>query len=170
MGSATLVVAVSGWTVTGDWLLFRRPGGDIRDDFVAALSEELRKAAAHDGVAREFRLWRPKLPLHMFSARSPEEHAQDLFEQLDTELRKSDDVESIVLLGYSCGAVLARRLFCMAHGMGADARFTGKPAAAWAAKIDRIVTLSGITRGWEFSSATPAWMRFFGPALKWPVM
>jgi predicted esterase len=165
VGGATLVVAVSGWTITGDWMLFGGPGGDIRREFVEALNEELRELRKRHPDRPEAQVWAPMLPLHMFSAVAPEDFAQQLYEQIEREIAARGNVESVVLLGYSCGAVLARRVFCLAHGMGADARYFRGPSH-WAHKIDRVVSLSGITRGWEFSSATPAWMRFFGPALK----
>jgi pimeloyl-ACP methyl ester carboxylesterase len=161
----TLVVAVSGWTITGDWMLFGGPGGDIGKEFVEALRKELRELRERHPDRPAAQVWAPKLPLHMFSTRAPEDFAQQLYEQIEREIATRGNIESIVLLGYSCGAVLARRVFCLAHGMGADARYFRQPSA-WAHKIDRVVSLSGITRGWEFSSATPAWMRFFGPALK----
>src|SRR5688572_9832662 len=146
-------------------MLFGGPGGDIRPEFVAALSQELQELRRRHPERPEAQVWAPQLPLHMLSTGAPEDFAQELYQQIEREIAKRGDVESIVLLGYSCGAVLARRIFCLAHGMGADARYFREPSP-WAHKIDRVVTLSGITRGWEFSSATPAWMRFFGPALK----
>ncbi|ALQ51134.1 hypothetical protein [Nitrosomonas ureae] len=62
----------------------------------------------------------------------------------------TSDIKSIVLLGYSAGSVLARRVFSMAHGAKTDATIDESKKADWADLIDRIIILSGITRGWDF--------------------
>lgn len=152
--SSVLVVAVRGWTTPGDRLLGERPGGEFRTEFLAELEQKL--------GGNE--VWAPDLDMSMFSMRPAESLSQELFDKIDTKLAENPGIEHIVLLGYSSGSLLARRVFCMAHGAD-DSGMLSRPAATWAAKIDRLVMISGITRGWEFSSASPAHIRFLGPLL-----
>lgn len=154
MDKSILVVAVRGWTTSGDWLLFGRPGGELREEFVAPLMADM----------PDSEVWAPDLDMGMFSMRLAESLSQELFRKVDEKVRAMPGVERIVILGYSTGSVLARRLFCLAHGAAEDGSLS-LPPAAWAGKIDRVVMLAGITRGWEFSSASPARVRFFGPVL-----
>jgi len=156
MSKPTLVIAVRGWTTSGEFLLFGRPGGELKKDFVAALSAEIPGAE----------VWVPDVDFGMFSMRTPESLASELMAKISEKVTASQRVESIVLLGYSIGSVLARRVFCMAHGAEMDGTITRERAAPWADKVDRLVMLAGITRGWEFSSASPAHVRFLGPILQ----
>lgn len=151
----TLLIAVRGWTDSDDRLLGKQPGGEIKKDFVTALEQNLHATE----------VWAPDLEMGMFSMHSAEAIAQDLFEKIDEKIAKSPNIERIILLGYSAGSLLARRVFCMAHGASADGKVKPVNRVAWADKIDRIVMLAGITRGWEFSSASPAHVRFFAPLL-----
>lgn len=151
-----LVIAVRGWTTTGDRLLFGRQGGEIRSDFISALENELDSTE----------VWAPDLEMSMFSMRSAESIAQELFHKISKKIEDSPNIQRIILLGYSAGSLLSRRVFCMAHGASKDGRVEVKNSAAWADKIDRIVMLSGVTRGWEFSSASPAHVRFLAPVLQ----
>ncbi|WP_280153088.1 hypothetical protein [Piscinibacter sp. XHJ-5] len=154
MGKSLLVIAVRGWTNTGEALLFGTTGGDFRPAVLNALTNRLPNAE----------IWAPDLDMGMFSMRAPELLASDLFQIIDAKLRTSPQIESIVLLSYSAGSLIARRVFCMAHGAGDDGTVSSAPAP-WANLIDRLVVLAGITRGWEFSSASPAHVRFLGPIL-----
>lgn len=154
MGSKTLIVVVRGWTTTGDVLLLGKNGGEIRPAFLETLAAELREAE----------VWAPEVDLSMFCMRSAEALSQELFGMIDGKVRSMPGVCSIVLVGYSAGSLLVRRVFCMAHGARVDGT-VGEPAASWADRIDRIVMLSGITRGWEQSSAAPPLVRFIAPIL-----
>ncbi|SAL67435.1 hypothetical protein [Caballeronia humi] len=154
MTKATLVVAVRGWTSSGEFLLFGRPGGELRADFLSTLADFIPDAE----------IWAPELDLSMFSMRSAELLSRSLFLQIDEKLRVATHIEHIVILGFSSGSLLARRVFCMAHGAAENGMILHSPAS-WADKIDRMVMLSGVTRGWEFSSACPAHVRFLGPLL-----
>lgn len=155
MRPKTLIVAVRGWTTTGDLLLLGKRGGELRSTFINTLAADL----------QDTEVWAPNIDLSMFCMRSAESLSQELFGQIDQKLRSMTEVRSIVLLGYSAGSVLVRRVFCMAH----NARPNGmvdKGGTDWASKIDRVVILSGITRGWEQSSAAPAYVRFLSPILR----
>lgn len=148
---STLVVAIRGWTTTGEALLLGKPGGELS----ARFAETLEEAVPHAEV------FRPELEMDFDSTRTPELLAEDIVRQIDARVASMAQLESIVLLGYSSGSVLARRAFCRAHGLGRDGRQQHE-REPWAAKIDRVVMLSGITRGWELS-ASPAYVRFFAP-------
>jgi pimeloyl-ACP methyl ester carboxylesterase len=155
MEKRILAVAVRGWTNSEDRLLFGRQSGELREEFVAALAADL----------PHVEVWAPDLDMSMFSMRSAESLSRELFKEIDRKLAESPHIESIVILGYSTGSVLARRVFCMAHGATDDGTVNRNQRAPWADKIDRMVVLAGITRGWEFSSASPAHIRFLGPVL-----
>jgi predicted esterase len=154
MQRSVLVVGVRGWTTSGEWLLFGRPGGELRQDFVTSLEEALPDAE----------VWAPDVDLGMFSMRSAESLSQELFDKISDKVATTPGIERIVLVGYSSGSLLARRVFCLAHGADSGGTVSG-PAAVWADKIDRVVMLAGITRGWEYSSASPAHVRFLAPIL-----
>jgi pimeloyl-ACP methyl ester carboxylesterase len=155
MNSKTLIVAVRGWTNTGDRLLNGKPGGEFPPEAISALQEELGGAT----------VWAPELDLPMFCMRHPESVAQELYAAIDNRLKSENSIESVVLLGYSAGSLLARRVFCIAHGAEEDGELTGC-RAIWAPKIHRLVMLAGITRGWEFSTASPDHVRFASPVLQ----
>ncbi|HQY22748.1 MAG TPA: hypothetical protein PK389_03190, partial [Gammaproteobacteria bacterium] len=158
----TLLVAIRGWFSTGDLALLKRMGilkymgSEIPDIFTLAITSKLKYVE----------VLRPELEMDLYSTRSPESLAQDIYNQIEKKISESSDIKSIVLLGYSAGSVLARRVFSMAHGAKTDATIDESKKADWADLIDRIIILSGITRGWEFSSATPATIRFIGPILE----
>lgn len=92
-------------------MLAGQPGGEIPDTFVRAIEDRL----SHVEV------WRPELDMSMFSMKSPERLSIDLLDQLDRAIAARPHVSSIVILGFSAGSVLARRVFCMAHGAAPDA-------------------------------------------------
>lgn len=156
-GTPTLVVAIRGWTTTGEGWLFGRPGGDIPEGFVRTLAASMPHA----------QFWRPQLDMDLTSMRTPESLADDLFRQLDAKCSSLPEETRIILLGYSAGCLLARRVFCRAHGCDRDGQMHPSRRVAWADRVDRMVVLSGITRGWEFSSASPAAIRFLSPLLHW---
>lgn len=151
----TLIVAVRGWTNTGDLLLGGRPSGEFPADTLLALQAALPNAE----------VWAPELDLAMFNMDDAEAIAQQLFDQIHAKVSSMPGVDAIVLLGYSAGSLLVRRVFCMAHGAGLDGVVREEKAVAWARCIHRIVILAGITRGWEYSTASPAAVRFFSPVL-----
>jgi len=150
-----LIVAVRGWTNTGDQLLRGEPGGEFPSEALSALQSELADAS----------IWAPELDLPMFSMRNAESVARELFIAIDAKLTAMPNVESVVLLGYSAGSLLTRRVFCMAQGADDSGELSNEPVA-WASKIHRLVMLAGITRGWEFSTASPDHVRFASPVLQ----
>lgn len=66
--------------------------------------------------------------------------------------------EKIALVGHSFGAVLARKVAIIAHGQRREAVFEPllkhfKGGKEWAGKIERIVMLGGMSRGWSPAAA-----------------
>jgi pimeloyl-ACP methyl ester carboxylesterase len=71
-------------------------------------------------------------------------------------LMKVHDYQNIVLVGYSGGGLIARKLAIYINGEQKDAPFETKALGlcggkAWAAKVDRIVLLAGMNQGWSFA-------------------
>ncbi len=155
MTGRSLIVAIRGWTNTGDALLLGEPGGEIPASMLEALRQDLPGAE----------VWAPEFSLSMFEMRSPEEVTSEVFGLVDAKIAQAGHFDSIVLLGYSAGSILARRVFCAAHGAGADGSIDPTRAAPWANRIHRLVVMSGITRGWQHSTASPAHVRFLSPVL-----
>jgi hypothetical protein len=153
MGAA-LIIAVRGWTNTGDRLLGGRPGGEIPPSALQALQANCANAE----------VWAPDLDLSMFNMRDAEDVARELYEKIDAKLATLPSVNQVVILSYSAGSLLARRVFCMAYGVGVDGEIAREPVW-WAKHVHRLVVLAGITRGWEFSTASPDHVRFLSPVL-----
>lgn len=154
MEKKTVIIAIRGWTNTGDFLLFGLPGGEFPRETIDALKSELPDAE----------VWEPKVNIPMFCMDSPESVSDNLFQQIDSQLSERPEITAVVLVGYSAGSLLARRVFSMAHGAGPSGRIE-RSAVPWAHKIQRLVMLAGITRGWEFSTASPDHVRFLSPLL-----
>ena len=99
----TLLVAIRGWFSTGDLALLKRMGilkymgSEIPDIFTLAITSKL----------KDVEVLLPELEMDLFSTRSPESLAQDIYNQIEKKISESSDIKSIVLLGYSAGSVLA---------------------------------------------------------------
>lgn len=152
----TLLVIVRGWCDSEDFFLkhlFKQSGGEFPHEFISSITSELKHAE----------ILQPTLEMDMFSMRTAESLAQNIYDQIENKLSQSYDISNIILLGYSAGSTLVRRVFSMAHGVNRDASINENKKAEWANKISRTIILSGITRGWEISSATPTIIRFLAP-------
>lgn len=87
----------------------------------------------------------------------------DLVEEIDAiwqyrKARPGSGYRSIIVIGYSVGALFARRVAIVAFGQTSDAPFEpGLSGFAegreWAGAITRIVFLAGMTKGWEPTQA-----------------
>ena len=154
MSKDTLLVAIRGWTTTGDWWLGSDLGGELRPSFIQTLERKLPRCD----------VWAPDLDMGMFSMRLAESLCMEVVAGIRQKLLEHPELEHIVLLGFSSGSLLARRVFCIAHGAAETGEVT-QPPEPWANRIDRLVVLAGITRGWEYTSVSPAYLRFISPVL-----
>ncbi|WP_338285132.1 hypothetical protein [Luteolibacter sp. LG18] len=104
----------------------------------------------------------PPLPFQLFSFASLNAVAREVLAAMDEEVRRAEEssapYEEIILVGYSAGSLLARKLQILIQGETKDAPFEDsevefeEPARPWANKVSRIILLAGMNRGWAFSS------------------
>ena len=102
----------------------------------------------------------PELPLGVFSVVDLNEIVQSLVEKIDKywkerrELADRQSYDKIILVGHSCGALMARKVYVVACGENQDAPFESgleKEGREWAGKVERLVLLAGMNRGWEIN-------------------
>lgn len=111
----------------------------------------------------------PELPFALLSMARAQDVLADLLQRIDciwqARDRRDQPYETVVLLGHSMGALYARKLYVLATGENADAPFevalkqVVRDAGAaplseprhWASKVERIVLLAGMNRGWSIS-------------------
>jgi hypothetical protein len=71
------------------------------------------------------------------------------------DLKRSEErpYDRIVLIGHSMGALLIRKSYVFACGQNHELWASGlRPAPrSWAEKVDRIILMAGMNRGWSFS-------------------
>src|SRR5467141_516185 len=86
-----------------------------------------------------------------------EQIVREVVEEIDNALanreRRGDGgaYERLILVGYSCGAVIARKIAIVVHGETAGAPFVRDLKGlerTWAGSIERIILLAGMSRGW----------------------
>lgn len=137
----TLVVLLPGigsWDLR--WLLKRRrpPLSDIAD-------------AVAEAIPRSDVLSHP-LPRNPFARADAFDVAMGVVKAIDEQERKRPH-GTIVLIGHSMGALVARKVTLLANGALPEAPFE-KPCEArgWASRIDRLILLAGTNRGWTISS------------------
>jgi len=137
--------------------------------FLHAFGNASQRLAAIREVTREVKpdtdFFAPELP----SARNKlcftkaESIVAGLMRELDT-LVQAHDYARITLVGHSFGAVLARKIAIIAHGeqVAGDSDLPApfepelddyRQARPWANRIDRLILMAGMNRGWTTSSA-----------------
>jgi len=130
----------------------------------AYTSSPQKLAAVRETVAEQFPdadILTPRLPASLLSMRQPEDIVATLLQRIDGLWEKrAEGYDSILLAGHSLGALLARKVYVCACGEIDAAPFepalrglevaTERPRE-WANKIDRIVLLAGMNRGWRIT-------------------
>jgi pimeloyl-ACP methyl ester carboxylesterase len=97
-------------------------------------------------------VYAPRIPVNLFSWADPDTIAAGLIDDL-AKLPRIDSYRSIVLVGHSLGAVMARKIWAIANGATPAATVETGNTRTWADKIDRIVLVAALNRGWMVSSA-----------------
>lgn len=135
-GSERLVVLVHGW---GGGLF---PTKDVEE----TIRTELRNAD----------LMVPRYRSHITANTDPIEVAEALSEAIEHAVqarhRAGEDYRDIILVGFSLGALVARKAYVFARGQVQDSSTPFlQPHSEWANRVSRIVLLAGVNRGWSMS-------------------
>jgi alpha-beta hydrolase superfamily lysophospholipase len=93
-------------------------------------------------------------PSSRWSNVNPVEIAKECVAEIQSEFksRQDDGYQEVILIGHSLGALLARKICLLAHGVCSDfsADVPVNPARQpWANKIRRLVLVAGMSRGWR---------------------
>lgn len=106
----------------------------------------------------------PPLPYSKFLSFTPAvEIVRELLAAMDAICENPVRYSRIVLIGFSLGAVFARRLFLAATDIAQsvpDPKIPNAGRRHWAGKVERIVSLGGLNRGW-ISSGRLGWVESF---------
>src|ERR1700739_2928858 len=98
----------------------------------------------------------------LFGATSVAQIVRDVVEEIDKTLANrvsrgdGGAYERLILLGYSCGAVIARKVAIVVHGETAEAPFVKDLKGLerpWAGNIERIILLAGMEPGVDAQNA-----------------
>lgn len=118
--------------------------------------DDLKDLLRSQTAFRDASFFVPALPLTVLSARDPVAIANDVVCDIDRLWAAADGkIDRIVLIGHSYGALLARMVYVVACGETARAPFekavTDRSARGWAVRVERLVLLAGMNRGWRVS-------------------
>jgi alpha-beta hydrolase superfamily lysophospholipase len=116
-------------------------------------------------------------PLGVLAVRPSEQIAAKVVKRIDAAIDARGEsgeppgaYEHFFLVGHSFGGVIARKVAVLANGEFPDAAFEPRlrgefgSGRKWGTKIERIVLLAGMSRGWS-----PASVRDWATAAKWTV-
>ncbi len=111
---------------------------------------------------------KPRYNLDRFKNTSPFEIAGDIEELIrSADKKKADDgtpYRKIILIGYSSGALLVRKAYVWGWGSTEDrpAYERKTPKHDWVRRVDRIILIAGMNRGWslEIKPKHMNWFRF----------
>lgn len=134
----------------GDKLFVMVPGLRTEDKCRKRWGKFARELSKHGDVAMA------DYPAHAFSNAKPELIAQKINSQVQ-EIWAKKRYRSVVLVGNSMGALIARKALLYSQG-AADSN--PKTATEWGGRVTRLVLLAGMNRGWDLAGGKPADMRW----------
>jgi alpha-beta hydrolase superfamily lysophospholipase len=95
------------------------------------------------------------MPIEFWSLERPDEIVGDLADAIDLHWRARErsgrPYRHVVMVGFSFGSVLLRQLYCRCAGATQTAVVDGD-VRPWVARVDRMVLLAGLNRGWTTDS------------------
>ena len=115
------------------------------------------KEVIEESFADDMDIYYPNLNKEMifYSINNPNNIVKDLLEDIN-RIWTNKTYDKIYIIGYSTGALIARKLYVCACGNNPEApleeKFKGcNLPTQWADAIDRIILLAGINRGWSIN-------------------
>ena len=105
-------------------------------------------------------LYLPDFRAGWLSTENPAQITQNILEDIDEiwkfrEEKYSTSYKRIIFVGHSLGALIARKVYVCACGELPVARFekeiSAKEPRPWASKVERLILLAGMNRGWRIS-------------------
>lgn len=128
--TGTLVVILSGYT--------------LKKSAYKHVVEKVMKANLNASV------FFPKLGITLFSSKDPNQIADKAITDIDQEWGRNN-YNKLIIIGHSCGALLARKVYLYACGENKNAPFERpgfESPRVWAKQIERIILFAGMNRGW----------------------
>ena len=96
----------------------------------------------------------PRLGLGMFSNKSPNDIVVKILDLIDQNWHE-EKFDKVIIIGNSVGALIARKVYVCACGENPDIPFEDerlKEKRVWVGKVERIILLAGINRGWSMNA------------------
>jgi len=112
-------------------------------------------------------LFVPTMPVGRLSTADPLDIVQGLLDSIDRldSAKGPEGYERITLIGHSLGGLLARKLYICAWGEIEDAPFEpvirSGEQRTWVNRVDRIILLAGMNRGWSITSHLPLYLSIY---------
>lgn len=98
----------------------------------------------------------PVMPIEFWSVAEPDQVVTGTLAAIDhawaTRAESGTPYQRVLMVGFSFGSVLLRRLYCLAAGARGNATVDTNTARPWANKVERLVLLAGLNRGWTTES------------------
>lgn len=149
-GGDTLVVVLHGCTrLPSSWLPPWRDSWWRRSqiwDVLSAIHEVLPTA---DIAA-------PTMPIEYWSFQDPNRVVDEVLDAIDEAWQARAECpvgySRVILVGFSFGSVLLRQVYCRAAGATTDAMLDEHNARPWVTRVERMVLLAGVNRGWTTDS------------------
>lgn len=148
-GADSLIILLHGWTES--------PASF--DDLIGTL----------ESTSPNADIYAPAIRLPFLSLQNLDEAAQQILKKVKDFIADRADTtayKKIILAGHSCGGINARLVLLHGYGVTAEQGEIVTPRQAtydWVSKIERVVLLAAVNRGWTVSSAMSPAIRFFLP-------
>ncbi len=107
----------------------------------------------------------PVMPIEFWSLENPDAVVEHVVDDVDRVwARRAEagrEYRLTILIGFSFGSVLLRQVFCRAAGARMDATIDPSAARPWAQRVERMIQLAGLNRGWTVDSPVTRIESFF---------
>jgi len=111
-------------------------------------------AFAEDCIKSSSDIYIPKMPYGKVVSSTPTANIVDNLNAKITQLISTNNYDKIILIGHSFGAQIIRALYCAAWipKSGSPNDYSIRQNSTWVSKVERIVYIAGMHRGWDTDS------------------